>query len=156
MCHWFDSWFSDRNNSVMPRVVGKEWLHIKQVGQFLMHLLSIVITEVKWKSLSPVWLFATSWTIQSMRNSPGQNTGVGVRSLLHDLPNPGIELRSLHCRQILYQLSHKGIPKILEWVAYPFSSGSSQPKNRAGVSCIADGFFTNWAMREEYFKKKVP
>jgi len=32
-------------------------------------------------------------------------------------------------------LSHKGSPRILEWVAYPFSSGSSQPRNRTGVSC---------------------
>ena len=54
----------------------------------------------------------------------------------------------LHCRQILYQLSHKGSPGILEWVAYPFSSGSSQPRNRTGVSCIAGGFFTNWTIRE--------
>ena len=30
-----------------------------------------------------------------------------------------------HWGQILYQLSHKGSPRILEWVAYPFSSGSS-------------------------------
>ena len=30
-----------------------------------------------------------------------------------------------HCRWILYQLSHKGSPRILKWVAYPFSSGSS-------------------------------
>ena len=32
--------------------------------------------------------------------------------------NPGL----LHCRWILYQLSHKGSPGILEWVADPFSS----------------------------------
>ena len=31
-----------------------------------------------------------------------------------------------HCRQILYQLSHKGSPRILKWVAYPFSRVSSQ------------------------------
>ena len=35
--------------------------------------------------------------------------------------NPGLP----HCRQILYQLSHRGNPRILEWVAYPFSRGSS-------------------------------
>ena len=35
--------------------------------------------------------------------------------------NPGL----LHCRWILYQLSHYGSPRILEWVAYLFSSGSS-------------------------------
>ena len=50
--------------------------------------------------------------------------------------NPGL----LHCRRILYQLVHKGSPKILEWVAYPFSSGSSYPRNRTGVSCIADKY----------------
>ena len=38
--------------------------------------------------------------------------------------------------------------RILEWVAYPFSSGSSQPRNWTGVSCIVGGFFTNWAIRE--------
>ena len=39
--------------------------------------------------------------------------------------NPGLP----HCRQILYQLSHKESPRILEWVAYPFSSRSSQPRD---------------------------
>ena len=33
--------------------------------------------------------------------------------------------------------------RILEWVAYPFSSGSSQTRNQTGVSCITGGFFTN-------------
>ena len=82
-------------------------------------------------------------------NSPGQNTGVGSLSLLQGIfptqgSNPGLP----HCRWILYQLSHKGSPGILEWVAYPFYSGSSWPQNGTGVSCIAGRFFTNWAMRE--------
>ena len=50
--------------------------------------------------------------------------------------------------QILYQLSHQGSPRVLEWVAHPFSRGSSQPWNWTGVSCIANEFFTNWAIRE--------
>ena len=33
--------------------------------------------------------------------------------------------------------------RILEWVAIPFSRGSSRPRNRTRVSCIAGGFFTN-------------
>ena len=79
-------------------------------------------------------------------NSPGQNTGVGSLSLLQGIfpfqeSNPG-----LHCRQILYQLSHKGSPSILEWLAIPFARGSSQHRNQTGVSCIADRFFTNWAI----------
>ena len=41
------------------------------------------------------------------------------------------------------QLSHKGSPRILEWVAHFFSSRSSWLRNWTGVSCIAGGFFTN-------------
>ena len=32
--------------------------------------------------------------------------------------------------------------RIREWVAVPFSKGSSQPRDRSQVSCIAGGFFT--------------
>jgi len=68
---------------------------------------------------------------------------VGILSLLQGIfptqgSNPGLP----HCRRILYQLSHKGSPGKLEWVAYPFSWGFSQPMNQTGVSCIAGGFFT--------------
>ena len=38
--------------------------------------------------------------------------------------------------------------RILEWVAFLFSRGSSQPKNQTQVSRIAGRFFTNWAIRE--------
>ena len=33
--------------------------------------------------------------------------------------------------------------RILEWVAFPFSRGSSQPRDRIQVFCIAGRFFTN-------------
>jgi len=89
-------------------------------------------------------------------NSTGQNTGVDSLSLLQGIfptqeSNPG-----LHCRQILYQLSHKGTPRILEWVVHAFSRGSSQPMNWTGVFCIAGRFFTNWAMREAHDFNQVP
>ena len=38
--------------------------------------------------------------------------------------------------------------RILEWVAFPFSRGSSQPMDRTQVSCIAGRFFTSWATKE--------
>ena len=38
--------------------------------------------------------------------------------------------------------------RILEWVAFPFSQGSSQLRNRTQVSRIAGRFFTSWATRE--------
>ena len=41
-----------------------------------------------------------------------------------------------HCRQILHQLSLKRSPRILEWVAYPFSSGPSQPGLERGSPAL--------------------
>jgi len=85
----------------------------------------------------------------SWSSSSGQNTGVGSLSLLQGIfPTQGSNSGLPHCRRILYQLSHKGSPRILEWGAYPFASGSSRPWNWTGVSCTAGGFFTNWATRE--------
>ena len=118
--------------------------------------------DVMWKSLSCVWLFATTWTVAhqaslsiepgihySPWDSPGQNTGVGSLSLLQGIfPTQGSNPNLPHLRQILYQLTHKGSPRVLAWVAYPFSSGSSQPRNRTKVSPIAGRFFTNWATTE--------
>ena len=87
---------------------------------------------------------------------PGQNTEVGNLSLLQEIfPTQGSNPGLLHCRQILYQMSYKGTPKILEWVAYPFSTGSSRLRNWTGVSCIAGRFFTNWAMREALHSPSV-
>ena len=103
-------------------------------------------------ALSHVWLFATPWAVArqaplSMEFSrqeywsglPGPPPGI--------FPIQGLKPGLLHCRQILYRLSHQGSPWILEWAAYPFSKGSSQPRNWIGVSCIVDRFFTSWATR---------
>ena len=82
--------------------------------------------SVMWDSLRPHGLYSP-W------NYPGQNTGVGSCSVLQESfptqrSNPGLP----HCRWILYQLSHDGSPRILEWVAYPFSRGifPTQESNR--------------------------
>ena len=90
------------------------------------------------------------WThgLYSPWHSPDQDTGVGSFFLLQGIfPTQGSDPGLPNCRQILYQLSHKGSPRILEWVAYPFSSGSSQPRNWTRVS-FAGGFLPNWAMRQ--------
>ena len=56
--------------------------------------------------------------IYSPWNFPGQNTGVGSLSLLQGIfPTQGLNPGLPHCRQILYQLSHKGSARILEWLA---------------------------------------
>ena len=92
----------------------------------------------KWKWSSVVSDYLRPHRLYSPWNSPGQNTGVGSLSLLQGLfqtqgLNPGL----LHCRQILYQLSHQGSPRILEWVAYPFSRRIflTQESNQSLLNC---------------------
>ena len=110
--------------------------------------LYMLLLNCVWKSLIPVWLFATPWTIQS-REFSRPEYWMGSLSLLQGIfPTQGSNPSVPCCRQILYQLSHKESPRILEWVAYPFSTGSSQPRNQTRVSCITGVFFTNWAIRE--------
>ena len=85
-------------------------------------------------------------------NSPDQNTGEGCHFLLQGtFPTQGSNPGLLHCRWILYQLSHKGSPRMLEWVARPFSRGSSRSRNWTGVSCITGRFFINWAIHPYFF-----
>ena len=64
----------------------------------------------EWKSLSHIGLFVTPCTAW---NSPGQNTGAGSLSLLQGIfPTQGSNSGLPHCGLILYQLSHKGSPKL--------------------------------------------
>ena len=60
-------------------------------------------------------------------------------------PNPGTKPGSPALQADSLPLSHQGSSRIVEWVAYPFSRGSSQSRNPAGVSCMPGGFFTSWA-----------
>ena len=104
----------------------------------------LVWSEVK--SFSRVQLFATPWTVAhqappSMEFSRQEYwSGLPFPSP-GDLPNPGIEARSTALQEDSLPTEPPGSPRILEWVAYPFSSGSLQPRNGAGVSCIAGEFF---------------
>ena len=68
-------------------------------------------------------------------NSPGQNTGVGSLSLLQGIfPTQGSNL-GLPPWLILYQLSHKGSPRILEWVAYLQQIFPTQELNQGLLHC---------------------
>ena len=43
---------------------------------------------------------------------------------------------------------------ILEWVAFPSSRGSSQPRDQTQISCAVGGFFTSWATREAWYEDR--
>ena len=152
-CCFFDKWFfspfiSGYIFSLLWRVTKIQNSHSKKSCFLLLQLLC--------KSESRSVMSSSLWPhkLYNPGDSLGQNTGVSSLSLLQGIfpaqgSNPGL----LHCRQILPQLSHKGNSRILEWVAYPFSSESSQPRNQPGVSCITGRFFTNWGIKTVYDHK---
>ena len=95
----------------------------KEVSPYYIHIYVKESRSVVSGSLRPHRL-CSPW------NSLGQNTGVDSLSLFQgSFPTQGSKPGRPHCRRILYQLSHKGSPRRLEWLAYAFSSVSSQPRN---------------------------
>ena len=86
------------------------------------------VKKWKWKLLSHIWLFTTPCTIRSMEFSR-QNNRVGSPSLLQGIfptqgSNPGLP----QCRQILYQLRHKGSPRIFKLRTIALISHTSKVK----------------------------
>ena len=83
--------------------------------------------------------------LYSPRNFPGQNTGVGSLFLLQGIfPSQGSNPGLPHCGRILYQLSHEGSPRVLEWVAPlvveadPGIKLVEQELNRTGLELVVD------------------
>ena len=89
-------------------------------------------------------------------NSPGQNTGVGSHSLLQEIfptqgSNPGLP----HCRQILYQLSHKRSPQtiisvLVCWVLGSFLSIIFKYNIPFSVSCL-----DSYSIEVGFFKMSI-
>ena len=59
-----------------------------------------------------------------------------------------VKSRLTLCKPMDYMVHGILQARILEWVAFPFSRGSSQPRNQIQISRIAGRFFTSWAVRE--------
>ena len=114
----------------------------------LLGLLIFVMSILESESHSVLSIFATPWTVARQAplsvefSRPEHWSGLPFPSP-GDLPDPGTERRSPALQVDSLPPEPPGKPGILEWVAYPFSRGSSGPRNRTGASCIAGGFFTS-------------
>ena len=91
-------------------------------------------------------------------NCSVQNTGVGSLSLLQGIfPTQGSNPCLPHCRWILYQLSPKGSPRILEWVAYPFSRECFLPGTKGNFFTLLflcfqeSGQLSTWSIWLNFF-----
>ena len=91
--------------------------------------------------------------------NPAQNLVIGTHWFIDEIQ--GCDCRSSPLKHVTSEVKvaqsdslrpHRlyGIiqARILECVAFPFSRGSSQPRDQTQVSHIAGGFYTSWATRE--------
>ena len=75
-------------------------------------------------------------------NSPVQNTRMGILSLLQGIfPTQGMNPGLPHCRQIPYQLSHRGSPY---WIRVSPKSNDQCPYRKRGHIETHPGMKTNW------------
>ena len=111
-------------------VIWRKSLHFLILGSYKKIIIRMHVSLKESESHSVVYSSLQPHGLYSPWNSPDQNTGMDSYSLLQGIfptqqSNPGL----LHCRWILYQLSHQESPRILEQVAYCFSNGSSLPRD---------------------------
>ena len=107
----------------------------------------LLVSEVKVAQLCPTLCDPMDYTVHGILQP--RIPELVAFPFSRGFPNPGIEPRSPALQVDSLPAESQGSLRIMEWVAYPFSSGSSWHRNQTGVSCTAGGFFTNWARREE-------
>ena len=97
-------------------------------------------------------------------DSPGKNTGVGCHFLLQcmnvERESKVAQLCLTLCDPMVCSLPGSSIhgifqARVLEWVAIPFSRGSSQPRDQTQVSCFAGRLF-NCLSHHDYLRNKGP
>ena len=106
------------------------------------------VPRLAWqRMLGEGWCDCTDW--EQSRNPPS----IALES---DLVKVKVaQLCPTFCDPMHYTVHGILQARILEWVAFPFSRGSSQPRDWTQVSCIAGRFFTTRATREaqEYWSR---
>ena len=148
----------DKNEliSVMPPLINHGFLHVKffelksSLTYFPMDLSSYLSTGRRWEVAAELWY----------RDVPlGSFLNGKVRSG-QQCESPRAAIGAAMCPTLCDPMdcSLPGSPvhgilqaRVLEWVAISFSRGSSQPRDRTQVSCIAGRRFTVWATREAVF-----
>ena len=143
---------------------GQKGINVTKICIYIYNIYIVV------QSLSHIWLFVTPWLQYARLPCPSHSPR--VCSNTGPLSQWGHPTISFCCPLLLLpSISEKSEVKviqscltlhdpmdsevngilqarILDWVAFPFSSGSSQPRDRTQVSNTAGGCFTSWATRE--------
>ena len=105
---------------------------IQPVVNILISTVKVKVTQLSLTLCDPMDCSLPGSSVHRIRH-----IGVGSHSLLQGIfPTQGSNAGLPHCRWILHHLSHQGSSRILEWVAYPFSRGSSDPEIKPGSPAL--------------------
>ena len=119
---------------------------------------TLSISSLMWASL------VTKTIFKNAASSPFMAIFVCVCACAHMHAHAHICMCSLSCLTLydsmdcsppgssVYGIFQAGI---LEWIAIPFSRGSSRPRDRIPVSCIAGKFLIIWAIREATLPRRL-
>ena len=121
------------SESWTPELQGPFWLWTHQEGRWVDSIGEVHRSSVSWTHSD---LFGCSWSVSSIV------VGVLVALSCLTLCDP------MDCSPLGSSVHGILQGRILEWVAIPFSMGSSWPRDWTWVSCVAGRFFTIWATRK--------
>ena len=116
----------------------KSLFFFREKNVFFVSVLQVFLNlfSSDWLRVTVLLLTPSFWP-QGLNVTKGLKVTVKVAQLCPNLCNP-----------VDYTVHGILQARILEGVAFPFSRGSSQPRDQTGVSRTAGRFFTNWATRE--------
>ena len=127
------TWLSSRSNRhLKPHLCSSSYLSV------------LCLVSQSCSTLCDPWIVACQAPL-SMEISPGKNTGVGCHALLQGIfPTEGLNPGLLHCRQILYYLSHQGSPALPSTIINETSmyfKENYKPRKRKKIA-ISNGYLS--------------
>ena len=111
----------------------------------------LCIQSMKWWNEAILSIFVTLTTIYNLKTFKSVSPAwlsPRVQICIPKCSNPGIEPRPLGIAGRFLPTEPQGKPKNTEWVAYPFCSRPSWPRNWTRISWTIGRFFIKWAIRE--------
>ena len=113
------------------------------LGMYSLHPSNLINTHAPWSLAWVLLPCSTFWEASRCSFLPHTSSVLSTISLKVAQSCPTL------CNPMDYTVHGILQARILEWVAFPSSRGSSQPTEWIGVFCTAGGFFTSWASRED-------
>ena len=134
--------------SVFKALRGKEWIQMLSKAENHLYLWSILSKKITPDSDQT---FRSNYELHQLQRRGDHIQGHWKNVISNAVSSLKVKVAQLS--PTLYDPMDYTVHGILqaripEWVAYPFCSGSSQPRNRTRVSCIAGVFFTTKATRK--------